>query len=83
MRSENTKVIIFDTLLLEQHLTSFCDVLIDTVEDGAAVSFLAPLSRSDAERFWTQEVKLAVGNGAKLLFGALVEEKVVAPSSWL
>lgn len=77
MNTETVEVIRFDMLTLERHLDDLCGVLLDTVEDGAAVSFMAPLGRGDAEQFWQRDVGTALGNGARLLFGALVDGKVV------
>ncbi len=45
------------------------DVLIDCVEGGASVSFMAPLARDKADRFWRQTAD-AVGAGDRLLIVA-------------
>lgn len=44
-------------------------VLIDCVEGGASVSFMAPLTREKAERFWTR-VAAEVAAGDRLLLAA-------------
>lgn len=36
----------------EREIAGLCDVLIDCVEGGASVSFMAPISRETAENFW-------------------------------
>jgi GNAT superfamily N-acetyltransferase len=46
-----------------------CDVLIDCVQGGASVSFLLPLSRDKAGRFW-RGVAQGVGNGERVLLVA-------------
>ena len=45
------------------------DVLIDCVEGGASVSFMAPLTRERAERFW-RGVAEGVAAGARILLVA-------------
>lgn len=77
MNTETVDVIQIDLPTLERHLDDLCRLLVDTVEDGAAVSFLAPLPLGDAERYWRCDVASALGNGARRLFGAVAEGKVV------
>ncbi|HEU4601024.1 MAG TPA: GNAT family N-acetyltransferase [Steroidobacteraceae bacterium] len=36
----------------DRDLQALCDVLIDCVEGGASVSFMLPMTREKAERFW-------------------------------
>lgn len=36
----------------ERELAGLCDVLIDCVEGGASVSFMWPMTRDKAERYW-------------------------------
>lgn len=45
------------------------EVLIDCVEGGASVSFMAPLARADADRFWA-EVAAGAGRGERVLIVA-------------
>ncbi len=59
------------------HLTDLCRVLIDSVSDGAAISFMAPLAQSDAERFWMEDVKHSVESEDRLLFGAFKDDRLV------
>lgn len=40
------------TAIGERELDGLCDVLIDCVESGASVSFMLPMTRAKAERFW-------------------------------
>ena len=49
--------------------SSLADILIDCVEGGASVSFMAPLSREKAETFW-RDVAAGVGRGERALLVA-------------
>lgn len=40
------------TALNEAHIAQLCELLIDCVNAGASVGFMAPLGRERAERFW-------------------------------
>jgi len=51
-------------------------VLIDCVERGASVSFMAPLARAKAEAFW-QDVAEGVARGERTLLVATIGERVV------
>jgi len=52
------------------HVPALCDVLIDCVHAGASVSFMAPLAREKAERFW-QGVAAGVAAGERALLVAV------------
>ncbi|MGI4720227.1 MAG: GNAT family N-acetyltransferase [Janthinobacterium lividum] len=52
------------------------DVLLDCVEGGASVSFMLPMARSTALRFWCQ-VADGVGRGERVLLVAEDQEGVV------
>lgn len=55
MRSMTTRTHIIEPLRLpvsDSDLRALADLLIDAVDSGAAVSFLAPLTRERAERWW-------------------------------
>jgi GNAT superfamily N-acetyltransferase len=54
------------TTLGSDALSGLSDVLIDCVEGGASVSFMAPLSRATANSFWS-EVIGSVARGERLL----------------
>jgi ribosomal protein S18 acetylase RimI-like enzyme len=45
---------------------SLCDVLIDCVEGGASVGFMAPLPRPKAEAFW-RAIEQGVADGTRML----------------
>jgi GNAT superfamily N-acetyltransferase len=48
--------------LREREIQGLSDVLIDCVEGGASVSFMLPMSREKAERYWTvTAASLALG----------------------
>lgn len=51
-------------------LDALVRILVDTVAGGAAVSFLAPLAREDAERFWMGDVAPQIEAGRRSLFAA-------------
>ncbi len=52
-----------------RQLAELCDVLIDCVEGGASVSFMLPMTREKAERFWTK-VNVGVLAGERALLVA-------------
>lgn len=51
-------------------------VLLDCVERGASVSFMAPLTPDRAEAFWA-EVAEGVAAGGRILLGAFLEDDLV------
>ena len=51
-------------------LDEFCDLLIDIVDGGASVGFMAPLSRQRAAEFW-QGIIASVERGGRILFAAM------------
>jgi GNAT superfamily N-acetyltransferase len=51
---------------LVARLDGLVDVLVDSVDGGASVGFLAPLGRARAERFWRGVVE-AVGSGDRVV----------------
>jgi GNAT superfamily N-acetyltransferase len=53
----------------ETQIEQLADVLIDCVEGGASVSFMLPLSRECATRFW-RRVAVDVASGARALLVA-------------
>jgi ribosomal protein S18 acetylase RimI-like enzyme len=52
------------------------EILIDAIDGGASVSFLGPLSREDADSFWSI-VASGVANGERLLLGAFDDAELV------
>lgn len=62
---------------MDTHLSALCTILIDSVAQGAAISFMAPLCSADATAFWDTDVRGAVDTGRTHLFGAFVEGRLV------
>jgi len=53
----------------EREIEGLSDVLIDCVEGGASVSFMLPMTRDKARRFW-QEAASAVARGERIVLAA-------------
>ncbi len=64
------QIIEFDAPAIQLGLDSLAQILADSVTDGAAISFMAPLRYKDAALFWSREVQPEVIAGRRLLFGA-------------
>ena len=62
---------------IASHVDDLCRVLMDSVAGGAAISFMTPVPKADAERFWLQDVATAVESGSRRLFGAFVDQRLV------
>ncbi len=58
-----------------QHLGALADVLLDCVEGGASVSFMAPLSRATAESFFEKVIQ-AVEQGDRILLAAFIDSRL-------
>ncbi len=58
------------------HVGALADVLVDCVEGGASVSFMAPFSKSDAESFF-EKVADGVERGERTLLAAFMDSKLV------
>jgi GNAT superfamily N-acetyltransferase len=52
-----------------RELDGLCDVLIDCVEGGASVSFMLPMTRPKAERFW-HDVAASLARGERIVHAA-------------
>ena len=59
-----------------EHLGALADVLVDCVEGGASVSFMAPFSKAEAERFFEKVVQ-EVEAGERILLAAYADRKLV------
>jgi GNAT superfamily N-acetyltransferase len=59
-----------------ERISSLSDILIDCVEGGASVSFMAPLSRAKADAFWSQTAA-AVTEGERILLVAESEGRLL------
>lgn len=62
---------------IDENLKDLCRLLVDSVADGAAISFMMPLDHETAARFWTDDVKPAVEKGGRHLFGAFGEGSLI------
>ncbi|MGA2879632.1 MAG: GNAT family N-acetyltransferase [Bryobacteraceae bacterium] len=59
-----------------QSLGALADVLVDCVEGGASVSFMAPFPKSDAEKFF-EKILFEVETGGRILVAAFDGSKLV------
>lgn len=59
-----------------RQLANLCALLIDAVEGGASVSFMAGLTASEAEAFWVGEIE-GIATGRTHLFAALDGSRLV------
>lgn len=59
-----------------QHIAALADVLLDCVEGGASVSFMASLSKADAEAFFEKAAE-AVDRGERILLAAFMDSQLV------
>jgi GNAT superfamily N-acetyltransferase len=57
-------------------LCALADVLVDCVEGGASVSFMAPFSKAAAESFF-EKVLEEVERGNRILFAAFLEGRLI------
>ena len=65
-----TQIVELDGPALRGRLDALTRILADSVADGAAVSFMAPLSDEDAALFWSRDVEPEVAAGRRVLFAA-------------
>jgi GNAT superfamily N-acetyltransferase len=59
-----------------ERTSSLSDILIDCVEGGASVSFMAPLARAKADAFWSRTAS-AVAEGERILLVAESEGRLL------
>ena len=59
-----------------QHLAALAGVLLDCVEGGASVSFMASLSKADAESYF-EDVVADVQKGERILLAAFFDSTLV------
>lgn len=62
---------------VEGHVAALSRILVDSVADGAAISFMAPLSEADAARFWRDDVGREVAAGRRALSAARLKGEIV------
>jgi ribosomal protein S18 acetylase RimI-like enzyme len=65
-----TQVIQLGAVAIDGHVETLSRILADSVEKGAAISFMAPMSYKDAARFWLNDVLPEVAAGRRIMFGA-------------
>ena len=65
------QIIELDGQGIVQHLDGLARILADSVAQGAAISFMAPLSLDDAVQFWSHEVQPQVSTAKRVLFAAV------------
>jgi len=56
-------------------VAALAEILIEVVANGGSVSFMHPLSRADAEAFWTRSLA-AADAGQRIVLGASVEGEI-------
>ena len=70
------RVWIVDASSADELRPALCDLLIDSVEHGASVGFLAPLSRTEANDYW-RRIERAVAEDRCVLFAAALDGPVI------
>jgi ribosomal protein S18 acetylase RimI-like enzyme len=73
----NIQIIELDGPAIEGRLDALSQILTDSVAEGAAISFMAPLSYDDAARFWSRDVQPEVTSGRRVLFGAAGDDNLL------
>jgi GNAT superfamily N-acetyltransferase len=59
-----------------QHLTELAEVLLDCVQGGASVSFMASLTKAEAESFFEKVVE-GVQRGERILLAAFIDSQLI------
>ncbi len=65
--SDAVAVRVLDGPEIERHIPALSDVLMDCVEGGASVSFMAPFPRDKADAFWRATRDRMLAGGGELL----------------
>lgn len=66
-----------DGIAIEANVAALSRILVDSVADGAAIGFMAPVSAQQAKRFWLEDVRQAVEAGHRLAFGARHDDELL------
>jgi len=69
-------IVLLDDNDVMDHLVDLVDLLQDSVDNGASVSFLAPMDRDLACDYWI-DISTDVENGKRIVFAALEEDNIV------
>jgi ribosomal protein S18 acetylase RimI-like enzyme len=64
------QIIELDNRAIDEKLEDLSQILALSVAEGAAISFMTPLSLEDASLFWSGNVQPEVVAGRRILFGA-------------
>lgn len=64
------QIIELDGPAMRERLEALSRILADSVDDGAAISFMAPMSYHDAALFWSRDIRPEVEAGRRVLLGA-------------
>jgi acetyltransferase len=60
---------------VSHHQNDLIELLVDTVESGASIGFLPPLSHSEAEEYWSTVID-AMRGGSRILSVAFLEGQI-------
>jgi ribosomal protein S18 acetylase RimI-like enzyme len=71
-----TDIRAFSAAEAESHLPALVSLLRVTVDDGASIGFLPPLSHQDAAAYW-REVLPGVADGGRVLIGAVEDGRLL------
>jgi len=63
-------IIALDAQGVAARIDSLTHILVDSVDQGAAIGFMAPLGAEDAKRFWLEQVAPEIAAGRRRLFAA-------------
>lgn len=66
-----------DAISIRAFLPDLVEILVDTVEGGAAISFMQPMAYDDAESFWMDDVAPEVEAGHRTVFAAAEGNRIV------
>lgn len=77
MTSPTSSIVELSPSDIETHFADLTRVLMGSVLDGAAISFMATLTEAEAQKFWRDDVRSGVESQTRLLFGAFVEGRLV------
>lgn len=70
-------IIELNAAAIEQRLDTLSHILADSVNAGASISFMSPLSYHEARQFWSQNVLPEVAAGRRVVLGALYGEALM------
>lgn len=77
MRKCDHQVLLLDADELHACLNELCQIVIESVRGGAAISFMLPVSQAEVRLFWQQEIAPEVEAGQRLLLAARHQGQIV------